>query len=137
MFLYKGLYIKIYFISIFSHNLNNKEYDIYVMQILLILVFLSSLNSDCYLIPILPSPSRINTRLVVDKDKPMNVLPMESTWNELGHLLGTQGYSGLVSEPCTQLPLIPFENYRVVVVVGWVAHKVLVTAQSPNSPFPF
>ena len=77
------------------------------MQIQLILVFLSSLNSDCYLIPILPSPSRINTRLVVDNDKPMNVLPMESTWNELGHLLGTQGYSGLVSEPCTQLPLIP------------------------------
>ena len=61
--------------------------------------------------------------------------------NYLGHLSDTQGYSVLVSEPCTLVrPLRPSKSQELGGMDGWMdgclAPKDL-TAQRPNSPFPF
>ena len=54
------------------------------------------------------------------------VLPL-AVHLDLGHLLNTLRYLGLLSEPCTPT--------QIQGGVGWVVHKILVTAQRPHSTF--
>ena len=52
-----------------------------------------------------------------------------STRNDLGHLPNTQGYAGPVSWPST--PTQTLQKLHG----GVVTHKILATAQRPNSPY--
>ena len=47
---------------------------------------------------------------------------------DLGHLPDTQGYLGLLSEPCTPTQT---QKVRGGWVVGWFTHKILVSALGP------
>ena len=56
---------------------------------------------------------------------------------DLGHLPDTQRYLGLLSEQCTPIQTFWGQVWGSGLVVVVVAHRILVTAQRPNSPFIF
>ena len=73
-----------------------------------------------HVIPLRPFKTVLDNVLLYHDGLPC-VLPF-LVYLDLGHLPDTQGYLGLLSEPC-----IPTQTFWV----GWVAHKILVSNPGP------